>query len=129
MRAYTSPTQPYPRGDAFVPHEIDVAPEAFPLVNHGRIFTPFWADRGIAKPSARGGANWPPSSYDPATNYFFACGTDGMNLFTGGEENQATGIFAALDMKTNRRVAAEMEGSLLQRLGRHRRWSGVRWAK
>jgi quinohemoprotein ethanol dehydrogenase len=123
-RQLTSPTQPYPRGDAFVPHEIDVAPEDFPLVNHGRIFTPFWADGVIAKPSARGGANWPPSSYDPATNYFFACGTDGMNLFKGGEENQAipregegylggafggapipaTGIFAALDMKTNRLV-------------------------
>jgi quinohemoprotein ethanol dehydrogenase len=78
----------------------------------------------LAKPSARGGANWPPSSYDPATNYFFACGTDGMNLFKGGEENQkipnegesylgsafggppsaSTGIFAALDMKTNRLV-------------------------
>ena len=125
-RQFTSPTQPFPRGDAFVPHQIDVAVEDFPLVNQGRIFTPFWADGVIAKPSPRGGANWPPSSYDPASNYFYVCGTDMVNLFKGGEENQVipaeghggrylggafggapipgTGIFAALDMKTNRLV-------------------------
>ena len=125
-RQFTSPTQPFPRGDAFVPHQIDVAVEDFPLVNQGRIFTPFWADGVIAKPSPRGGANWPPSSYDPASNYFYVCGTDMVNFFKGGEENQVipaeghggrylggafggapipgTGIFAALDMKTNRLV-------------------------
>jgi len=125
-RQLTSATQPFPRGDAFVPHEIDIAPEGFSLVNQGRIFTPFWGDGVVAKPAPRGGANWPPSSYDPATNYFYVCGTDSVNLFKGGEENQTipaegaggrylggafggspipgTGIFAALDMKTNRLV-------------------------
>ena len=95
-------------------------------MNQGRIFTPFWGDGVVAKPAPRGGANWPPSSYDPATNYFYVCGTDSVNLFKGGEENQTipaegaggrylggafggspipgTGIFAALDMKTNRLV-------------------------
>jgi len=78
----------------------------------------------VAKPSARGGANWPPSSYDPETNYYYVCGTDAPNLFKGGESDQkfpeagqnylggafggmplgAAGIFAALDMKTNRLV-------------------------
>ena len=123
-RQLTSPTQPFPRGDAFVPHEMEIAPEDFPLVNQGRIFTPFWTDGVVAKPSPRGGANWPPSSYDPTTNYFYVCGSDSANLFKGGDENQAmpregerflggafggspipgTGIFAALDMKTNRLV-------------------------
>jgi len=123
-RQLTSPTQPFPRGDAFVPHEIDIAPEDFPLVNQGRIFTPFWTDGVVAKPSPRGGANWPPSSYDPATNYYYVCGSDSINIFKGGVENQempregerflggafggspipGTGIFAALDMKTNRLV-------------------------
>jgi len=125
-RQLTSATQPFPRGDAFVPHQIDIPPEDYPLVNQGRIFTPFWTDGVVAKPAPRGGANWPPSSYDPATNYFYVCGTDSVNLFKGGEENQAipeeghggrylggafggspipgTGIFAALDMKTNRLV-------------------------
>ena len=123
-RQLTSPTQPFPRGDAFVPHEMEIAPEDFPLVNQGRIFTPFWTDGVVAKPSPRGGANWPASSYDPATNYFYVCGSDSANIFKGGDDNQAmpregerflggafggspipgTGIFAALDMKTNRLV-------------------------
>ncbi len=123
-RQRTSPTQPYPRGDAFVPHQIDIAPEDFPLVNQGRTFTPFWKDGVISKPSPRGGANWPPSSYDPASNYFYVCAVDTPNLFKGGEDDQAiaregehylggafvasplpmAGIFAALDMKTNRLV-------------------------
>jgi quinohemoprotein ethanol dehydrogenase len=123
-RQFTSPTQPIPRGDAFVPQSIDIAPEGFTLVNQGRIFTPFWSEGAVAKPSARGGANWPPSSYDPGTNYYYVCATDAPNFFKGGEEDQkfprsgqsylggafggmplpATGIFAALDMKTNRLV-------------------------
>jgi quinohemoprotein ethanol dehydrogenase len=68
--------------------------------------------------------NWPPSSYDPATNYFYVCATDAATLFKGGEEDEqitpegqrylgsafggapipGSGIFAALDMKTNRLV-------------------------
>ena len=66
-RQATSKTQPIPRGDAFVPQSVDIAPEDFPLVNQGRIFTPFWKDAIVAKPGARGGANWPPSSYDPTS--------------------------------------------------------------
>ena len=123
-RQFTSATQPIPRGDAFVPQSIDVAPEGYALVNQGRIFTPFWGDGLVLKPAARGGANWPPSSYDPNTNYYYVCATDAPNLFKGGEEDEkfpqsgqrylgsafggmplgASGIFAALDMKTNRLV-------------------------
>jgi quinohemoprotein ethanol dehydrogenase len=123
-RQFTSATQPVPRGDAFVPQSIDVAPEGFTLVNQGRIFTPFWAEGVVAKPSARGGANWAPSSYDPDTNLYYVCATDGANFFKGGEDDEkfpqsgqrylgsafggmpigANGIFAALDMKTNRLV-------------------------
>ena len=87
-RQLTAATQPFPRGDAFVPHSIDIAPENFPLVNQGRIFTPFWTDGVVAKPAPRGGANWPASSYDPVSNYFFVCGTDSVNLFKGGEDDQ-----------------------------------------
>ena len=43
-RQATAATQPYPRGDAFVPQSIAVAPEGFTLVNGGKIFTPFWTD-------------------------------------------------------------------------------------
>jgi len=123
-RQLTSPTQPFPRGDAFVPHSIDVAPEGFTLVNEGRIFTPFWAEGVIAKPAPLGGANWDPSSYDPNTNYYYVCAVDAPSAFKGGEDDEkfpnsgerylgsafggrplgANGIFAALDMKTNRLV-------------------------
>jgi quinohemoprotein ethanol dehydrogenase len=123
-RQHTSATQPFPRGDAFVPHQVDIAPEDFPLVNQGRIFTPFWKEGVVAKPAPRGGGKRPASSYDPASNLFYVCGTDSVNVFKGGEENQAisregerylggafggsplpgSGIFAALDMKTNRLV-------------------------
>jgi quinohemoprotein ethanol dehydrogenase len=123
-RQGTSKTQPIPRGDSFVPQFVDIAPEDYPLVNQGRIFTPFWKEPIVAKPGARGGANWPPSSYDPATSLFYVCATDAANLFRGGEDDQqitpegqrylgsafggaplpAAGIFAALDMKTNKLV-------------------------
>jgi len=123
-RQATSKTQPIPKGDAFVPQSVDIAPEDYTLVNQGRIFTPFWKEPLVAKPGARGGANWPPSSYDPATNILYVCATDAANVFRGGEDNQqitpegqrylgsafggaplpAAGIFAALDMKTNRLV-------------------------
>jgi quinohemoprotein ethanol dehydrogenase len=123
-RQFTSATQPIPRGDAFVPQSIDVAPEGFTLVNQGRIFTPFWAEGVVAKPAPRGGANWAPSSYDPETNNYYVCATDAPNFFKGGEDDEkfphsgerylgsafggmpigAMGIFAALDMKTNRLV-------------------------
>jgi quinohemoprotein ethanol dehydrogenase len=121
---YTSPTQPFPRGDAFVPQSIDIAPEGYSLVNGGRIFTPFWKEGVVSKPSNRGGANWPPSSYDPDTNLYYVCATDAAGVFKGGEEDEkfpepgqrylggafggmplgTMGIFAALDMKTNRLV-------------------------
>ena len=123
-RQATSSTQPIPRGDAFVPQAVDIAPEGYSLVNQGRTFTPFWLEPVVATPSTRGGANWPPSSYDPSTNYFYVCATDQAGLFRGGDEVDkmpsegqnylggafgrpainASGIFAALDMKTNRLV-------------------------
>jgi alcohol dehydrogenase (cytochrome c) len=123
-RQRTAATQPIPRGDSFVPQQVDIAPEDYTLVNQGRVFTPFWQAPIVAKPGARGGANWPPSSYDPTTNYFYVCATDAANVFRGGEEDEkitpegerylgsafggapipASGIFAALDMKTNRLV-------------------------
>jgi len=123
-RQATSPTQPYPRGDAFVPQFVDIEPEGFTLVNQGRIFTPYWTDGAVVKPATFGGANWPPSSYDPATHYYYVCGNDRVGFFNGGEKDDeippvgqryvggnfagvpipTTGIFTALDMRTNKIV-------------------------
>ena len=129
-RQATAATQPYPIGDAIVPQQIDIAPEGARLVpgtgelpNHGRIFTPFWTEPTMAKPGTMGGANWPPSSYDPATHLLYVCASDRISNFSarekleepspnkpymGGAFTQAqvadAGILAALDVTTNRLV-------------------------
>jgi len=126
----TAPTQPYPIGDAIVPQEIEIVPEDAPLLpgtgdiaNHGRIFTPFWTREIMVKPATMGGANWPPSSYDPTTHLLYVCASDRISTFVaspelekpgddkvymGGHFGQAEandrGIFAALDVTTNRLV-------------------------
>jgi alcohol dehydrogenase (cytochrome c) len=122
----TAATQPFPRGDAVVPQAIEIAPEGYELVNEGRIFTPFAGDDPtIVKPGIWGGANWPPSSYDPVKQHLFVCASSVPGGFTGqvnpnfvppvpggrfgmGQTQQArvqrTGIIAALDMSTNKLV-------------------------
>jgi quinohemoprotein ethanol dehydrogenase len=124
-RQATSPTQPIPVGDAFVPQSVEIAPEGYRLINEGRIFTPFWTEEAVVlKPWSLGGANWPPSSYDPATGYFYVCAQDQIGVFrtmemddsrpppgelyTGGPflgvPLPSLGVFAALDMRTNELV-------------------------
>src|SRR5215831_3729052 len=122
-RQATAATQPYPLGDPVVPHEIDIVPEGFQLVNQGRIFTPFWDKPVLAKPQATGGANWPPSSYDPETHLLYVCAHDGISAFSSDGETsfmqptpgtryaqgtfgragiRVRGIFAAVDLTTNK---------------------------
>ena len=84
-RQATAATQPFPRGDAVVPQRVEIAPEGFELVNDGRIFTPFVGeDPTIVKPGIWGGANWPPSSYDPRAQHLFVCASSVVGGFTGG---------------------------------------------
>jgi alcohol dehydrogenase (cytochrome c) len=123
-RQATAATQPYPRGDAIVPQQVDIPPEGYSLVNGGRIFTPFFGNEGlIASPSLYGGANWPPSSYDPVRQRLFVCASDVPGNFIGGGDNTEpalgkeytggkvgfaplprSGIIAALDVTTNKLV-------------------------
>ncbi len=122
-RQLTAATQPYPVGEAFVPQSVEIQPEGYPpLVNGGRIYTPFWTEGVVARPGALGGANWPPSSYDPEAGHLFVCATDRIGFFRGsGVDNEfpemegdryiggqfgsvphsISGIFAAMDMRTN----------------------------
>jgi quinohemoprotein ethanol dehydrogenase len=127
-RQLTAATQPYPVGDAIVPQQIDIVPEGATLVpgtgdlpNQGRIFTPFWNTPISVKPGTMGGANWPPSSYDPESQLLYVCASDRISDFSvrlpletpgpnkvymGGSFTQANvddaGVFAALDVKTNK---------------------------
>jgi PQQ-dependent dehydrogenase (methanol/ethanol family) len=122
-RQATSKTQPYPIGEAVVPQELDIVPEGFKLKNGGRIFTPFWDEPVLAKPNATGGANWPPSSYDPEGHLFYVCAHDGVGAYSSNQETEfmtpepgkryangtfgrsgvrVRGIFAAVDVTTNK---------------------------
>ncbi|MFC2949925.1 outer membrane protein assembly factor BamB family protein [Virgibacillus sediminis] len=91
-RQKTSPTQPIPKGDSFVPQEItaeDVEndlPEEFEG-EYGKIFDPFWEEPLTLKPAAFGGANWPPSAYNPNTEYFYVLGTDQYQTYTRSDED------------------------------------------
>jgi alcohol dehydrogenase (cytochrome c) len=121
----TAATQPFPRGDAVVPQMIDMAPEGLTLVNDGRIFTPFLGlTPTLVKPGIWGGANWPPSAYDPAQQRLFVCASSVVNGYAGGGNPTVvppgtgelynggggvmftrlarTGIIAAVDVTTNR---------------------------
>jgi quinohemoprotein ethanol dehydrogenase len=123
-RQATAATQPYPRGDAFIPQYIAIAPEGTTLVNQGRIFTPFWTTPTLMKPGPPGGANWAPTSYDVQSGYLFVCAADriwsylsqevtderpaeGASYIAGGIGGfhlRNLGVFAALDMRTNELV-------------------------
>ncbi len=118
-RQLTSATQPYPIGDSFVPQSMDMPLYGIPLINEGRIFTPYWKDLVAVRPSSFGATAWPPASYDPRTQALFICGMDLIGLFTGGTaddggpqqqflggdflfDTKRTGIFASIDLTTNR---------------------------
>jgi alcohol dehydrogenase (cytochrome c) len=115
-------------GDAIVPQEVTIVPEGARLVpgtgelpNHGRIFTPFWTEPVTVKPAPIGGANWPPSSYDPEANLLYVCASDRTATFWlhpkledpepnkvymggmfGGANVDDSGVLAALDVRTNK---------------------------
>ena len=125
-RQRTAATQPFPRGDAIVPQLIEVAPEGYRVVNDGRIFTPFvGSSPTIMLPGIWGGANWPPSAYDPTRQRLFVCASSVVNGYAGGGDPNLvppgngpganytggnvtftsvprSGIIASLDVTTNR---------------------------
>lgn len=127
----TSPTQPFPIGDAFVPQEVTKEDAKRDLPKDfkgevGKIFTPFWDKPVTLKPSPQGGANWPPSAYNPNTEYFYVLGNDNYFAYAHyGEEEKdrfeqgkeyigsvwqpvenapGRGTVTALDIKTNKIV-------------------------
>jgi quinohemoprotein ethanol dehydrogenase len=129
-RQGTAPTQPFPSGDAFIPQSIPIAPEGTTLTNEGKIFTPFWTTPTLMKPGPPGGVNWPPSSYDANAGHLFVCAvdriwsyfsqevtadrpTEGAGYIAGGIGGfhlHTLGVFAALDMRTNKLVWQQQWG-------------------
>ena len=92
---HTSPTQPYPSGDATVAQSVQ--PEAFrtfaktlpkgtKLTNDGRIFTPYSpGGTSVSTPSSLGGTNWFPMSFNQKTGFLYVCGIQQAQLFEGGK--------------------------------------------
>lgn len=122
----TAKTQPFPVGDSFVPQEVteeDVAKDLGPEFEGeiGSIFTPFWDVPITLKPGPQGGANWPPSSFNPDTEYYYILGNDGYFSFERSEQEEfkegdqylgsifgpvldapQRGTVTAIDVKTNK---------------------------
>ncbi|WP_102029331.1 outer membrane protein assembly factor BamB family protein [Salirhabdus sp. Marseille-P4669] len=124
----TSPTQPFPIGDAFVPQGVTKEDIERDIPNfegkYGDIFTPFWDEPLTLKPSPQGGGNWPPSAYNPNTEYFYVLGNDNYFAFAHYAEDEANkfeqgkewigsvwqpveqapfrGTVTAIDIKTNK---------------------------
>jgi quinohemoprotein ethanol dehydrogenase len=124
-KQHTSPTQPIPVGDAFTTQGVteeaikkDIPSYTGKIGN--KIFTPFWEEPVVIKPSALGGANWPPSSYNPETEYFYVMANDRYYSLTRSEgeyaegkrfvgskasaiaDAPAKGTLTAIDVKTNK---------------------------
>ncbi|PYR80669.1 MAG: hypothetical protein DMF87_08355 [Acidobacteria bacterium] len=103
-RQATSKTQPIPRGDAFVPQSVDIAPEDYALVNQGRIFTPFWKEPS-ADHAGRSALPW--------QRFRRRAAARNGHLLGARHEDQQAGVAAAL------------EGFVLQRFGDDGRRTGV----
>ena len=127
-RQKTAATQPFPVGDAFVPQSVteeDVKNDLDAAFTGeiGSIFTPFWDVPVTMRPGPFGGANWPPSAYNPDTEYFYVLGNDHYMSFERSElsefkegdayfgsvfgpvQNAPTrGTVTAIDVKTNKIV-------------------------
>jgi quinohemoprotein ethanol dehydrogenase len=118
-RQATAATQPIPVGEPFKPITIPVPPEGFTLPENDHVFVPFWNERVVG---SRGGANWPPSSYDPERELMFVCASNrvyfyeadpeapddppGGERYMGGRFGGASGlpsygVFTAMDVNTN----------------------------
>ncbi len=85
----TARTQPIPGYPPFIPHEVtDAQYQEFvsivqKITKDGRpaprvirakqMYTPFGKDWTVITPGPPGGANWPPTSYNPETEMFYVC--------------------------------------------------------
>jgi alcohol dehydrogenase (cytochrome c) len=134
----TSKTQPFPESDPIIPHTVSDAqyaeikrlgaksPETKRLKPvHGRIFTPIEPRKMVVvAPGPQGGANWPPSSYNPQTHLLYVCALNTAGGYSVGltkpPGNRSTpylasvwtvngfvpnpGVLAAVDVTTGKTV-------------------------
>jgi len=87
----TAKTQPFPTLEPFSAQEVSDADMArlreiaksttedgsVPEIVQGRLFTPYTRTLTAVAPSAAGGANWPPSSFNDKTKMMYICSQSG----------------------------------------------------
>jgi quinohemoprotein ethanol dehydrogenase len=113
---HTSPTQPFPEGDPFVPLECPEPIGNYPM---GPIFSVFGRDPVLICPGANGGSEWSPASYNPATEMMYVCGIHQPQIWTTKPDKlepgtlrlgsafitppggKTWGTFTAIDVHTN----------------------------
>jgi quinohemoprotein ethanol dehydrogenase len=114
---HTAATQPFPKGDAFVPQ---TCPEKIANYPMGGIFTPFGSDPVLICPGANGGSEWSAASYSPQTNLMYVCGIHQPQIWTFKPDElqpgtlrlgsafvtppggKTWGTFTAIDVTTNK---------------------------
>ena len=113
-RQKTAPTQPFPQGEPFVPHQFpsfEDTTRPVPFYAWGGIFTTMWDRATIIYPGAGGGADWAALSFSESTGYIYV----GYGLINSsysnaddGRVNTArplgqynSGGMAAVDPRTN----------------------------
>ena len=118
---HTAATQPFPIGDALVPQHRHPARGLRARQRRPDLHAVQGRQARLWKPLAA--VNWPPSSYDPSTYTMYICATDSLWGAEGGDPEYPVepgalysgsivarvsaprrGIFAALDVRTNRLV-------------------------
>jgi PQQ-dependent dehydrogenase (methanol/ethanol family) len=73
-RMKTSPTQPYPKGDSFVP----TCPEpgsVNPKYRTSCIFGAYWTEPVVMAPGTQGGLSWAPMAFSPETGLIYVPGS------------------------------------------------------
>jgi alcohol dehydrogenase (cytochrome c) len=104
-RLATSPTQPFPRGDALMPQ----CPQPLGAWVTKCIFAPIYDKPVLISPGGNGGVVWAPMAYSPLTGYFYATASDrpsariGVGLAVGPPIGaRYSGTFTAIDSRTNK---------------------------
>ena len=112
--AATAATQPFPIGDAIVPQSIDMPPEGLRARSTTARSSRRSGRPADAREAARGGANWPPSSYDPATHTMYICATDR----SGARRRRRSGLIPPSRARSTRR---QLRRARMRRRARHLR--------
>ncbi len=97
-RQKTAATQPYPRGDSYVPTCPEPGSVAAGMTS-SCMFGAYWIDPVVIAPGTLGGSSWAPMTFSPQTNLIYVPGTIINSAFTLRRQawDDATQRFKPLD--------------------------------